>query len=76
MEGLPGVHVEVKNVERLNVWDAMAQSRRDAAAEAAGKIPIVAHTKNHCGWLVTMAAEDFFRLYREWLPERGEDLRC
>lgn len=76
VEGLPGVHVEVKNVERLNVWDAMAQSRRDAAAEAAGKMPIVAHTKNHCGWLVTMAAEDFFRLYREWLPERGEGLRC
>lgn len=28
--GLPGVHIECKRVERLNLEDAMAQSRTDA----------------------------------------------
>jgi len=60
--GLPGIHVEVKRVERLNIYDAIAQSKRDAR----GKIPIVAHRRNNCEWLITMRAEDWFKLYREW----------
>ena len=64
--GLPGIHVEIKNCERLNVRDAMAQSVADAEAEGAGNIPIVAHKKSRRPWLVTMRAEDFFALYREW----------
>lgn len=62
--GLPGIHVEVKFVERLNIRDAMAQSIRDAEPE--GTLPIVAHKKRYAPWLITMQAEDFFRLYREW----------
>ena len=64
--GLSGIHVEVKMVERLNVRDAMAQSIADAEAEGKGNIPIVAHKKSRRPWLVTLRAEDFFRLYREW----------
>lgn len=60
--GLPGVHIEVKRVERLNTEEAMIQSKADAQ----GKIPIVAHRKNNCEWLITMRAEDWFRLYRDW----------
>lgn len=62
--GLPGVHVEVKRVERLNLYDAIAQAVRDATAAGRGDIPIVASRKNDCGWLVTMRAEDFFTMYR------------
>lgn len=61
--GLPHIHVEVKRVERLNVYDAIAQAVRDAKD---GKLPIVAHRKNHHPWLITMRAEDWFRLYREF----------
>lgn len=61
--GLPGVHIEVKNVERLNIWDAMAQAIHDSMGAG---VPIVAHTKNRHGWLVTMRVEDWFRLYDEW----------
>lgn len=60
--GLPGIHNEVKRVERLNIYDAIAQAKADAN----GKIPIVAHRKNNCEWLVTMRAEDWFKLYREY----------
>ncbi len=64
--GLPGIHIEVKCVERLNLRDAMAQSTRDAESEGRGNLPIVAHKKNRMPWLVTMRAEDWFRIYREW----------
>ena len=65
--GLPGVHVEVKRVQRLNVDAAMLQSITDAD----GKVPIVAHRKNNCEWLITMTAEDWFKLYREWECHNG-----
>lgn len=64
--GLPHIYVEVKNVERLNIWDAMNQAVSDCTAAGNGDIPIVAHTKNRKGFLVTMQAADFFKLYREW----------
>jgi len=57
--GLPGIHIECKRVEHLNIHDAMAQSVRDADE---GIIPIVAHRKNRTEWLVTMRAEDFLRM--------------
>jgi hypothetical protein len=63
VEGLPGIHVEVKRVEALRLYDALDQSRRDARP---GEIPIVAHRKNNCRWVVIMDAEDWMNLYREW----------
>ena len=74
-EELDWIHFEVKAVERLNIEDAMDQARRDQArlgcnAAAAAKIPIVAHKRNHRRWLVTMEAEFFFELIREFTPQR------
>lgn len=60
--GLPGIHIECKHVERLNIYDAMAQSKRDARS---AEIPCVFHRKNRCEWLVTMTLDDWMRLYRE-----------
>ena len=67
--GLPFCHVEVKRVQRLNISDAMAQSIHDAKGD---DIPIVAHRKNNEPWYVTLLADDFFTLYREWEAGRGE----
>ena len=66
--GLPGIHQEVKRVERLDLTAAMDQAKRDAKH---GEIPIVAHRRNHERWMVTMDAEDWFRLYREWEAGNG-----
>ena len=63
--GLPGIHIEVKRVEHLNLDDALAQASRDAG-KTTGNIPAVFHRKNGTGWKVTMGANDWFRLYREW----------
>lgn len=59
--GVPGIHMEVKHVESLNIFNAMDQSIRDAKPD---EIPTVFHKKNNKPWLVTMKIEDFFRLYR------------
>lgn len=60
--GLPLVHIEVKRTQKLLLGEAMAQSRRDAK----DRIPIVAHRKNNEKWLITMDAEDWFSMYREF----------
>lgn len=61
--GLPGVHLEVKRVERLNLEDAMAQSKHDARE---GEIPVVIHRKNNCEWLCSLRLVDWIEMYREW----------
>jgi hypothetical protein len=44
---LPGLHFEVKAVERLNVNEAMAQ----AVGDARSKVPVVAHKRNRASGL-------------------------
>jgi Holliday junction resolvase len=61
--GLPKIHIECKRVERLNLYDAMAQAKHDAKD---GELPAVFHRKNHCKWLVTVELDDFIKMYREW----------
>lgn len=59
--GLPGIHIECKRVEALNVDKAMEQAKSDAKD---GEIPAVFHRKNRKGWKVTLSLEDFMCLYR------------
>lgn len=61
--GLPGIHIECKRVERLNLYDAIEQAKRE---KRPGELPAVFHRKNHCEWLVTISLDDFMTLYREW----------
>ena len=72
--GLPGIHIECKRVERLNLHDAMDQAVRDAGAlpEDGRPFPAVFHRRDHEEWLVTMRLEEWIHLYREW--ESGREL--
>lgn len=67
--GLPGVHLELKAVEHLSIYTAMAQSCRDARD---GEKPVVIHKKNYEDILVTMKFDDWFEMYREWESGHGE----
>lgn len=67
--GLPYIHIECKRVEKLNLYDAMSQAKRDARP---GEIPAVFHRKNDCEWLVTTSMEDFMDIYREYELFRTE----
>ena len=60
--GLPGIHIEVKYVEREAVRSWYSQAARDAGAGGRGDIPVVFHRKSRAPWLVTLGAEDFLRL--------------
>ena len=60
--GLPGIHVECKRVERLNVGGAMEQEIRDSDRMLDG-MPALFHRRNRKPWLVTMRLEDWLKLY-------------
>ena len=62
LTGLPGIHIEVKRVEKLNVMEAMEQSIRDSERMADG-VPALFHRRNRKPWLVTMQLEDWILLY-------------
>ena len=69
--GLPGIHIECKRVERLNLYDAIAQSKHDARD---GEVPAVFHRKDNCKWLVTMELEDWIDMYNDTtMPDRWEE---
>lgn len=59
--GLPGIHIECKRVEKLNIYDAMEQSVRDANKD---ETPAVFHRKNNKEWLVTLRMDDFMKMYK------------
>lgn len=66
VEGLPGIHIEVKRTEKFSLYEALEQAKRDATAKGEGDMPVVFHRKNDHEWVVVMAAGDFFTIYREW----------
>lgn len=66
--GLPGIHIECKRCEQVRLTDWMSQSKRDARS---GEVPTVWHRRSNEEWLITMRAEDFMEIYKEW--ESGHD---
>lgn len=65
--GLPGIHLEVKRVERLNINDALDQSVRDARD---GELPVVLHRMNRTEWKITMRFADWMEIYKAWEKDR------
>ena len=53
------LHFEVKRVEKLNIYNAMKQSKNDCGIH---KVPCVGHRKNSEEWLMTMTLFDFLNL--------------
>lgn len=62
--GLPGIHIEVKRQERLDLLDAVRQAETDAARFKDGR-PAVFHRRNRSPWLVTMTLDEWLVLYDE-----------
>ena len=76
--GLPGIHIECKRVEHLNIDKALQQSIEDCYADELRQgidlIPAVFHRSNDDRkkdstkgvWKVTLRLKDFMELYKEW----------
>ena len=69
VSGLPGIHIEVKRVEKLNVVEAMEQSIRDSERMRDG-MPALFHRGNRKPWLVTMRLSDWLKLYGTYTEEK------
>ena len=59
--GVPGMHIEVKFVEKERIREWYRQAERDASASPE-QVPVVVHRKSREPWLVTMSLDDFIRL--------------
>ncbi|MFC1453161.1 hypothetical protein ACFLSJ_07470 [Verrucomicrobiota bacterium] len=56
--GLPGLHIEVKRVEKLNLDTALEQAAREAGTN---EVPLVLHRRNRKRWKFTFYADDLLR---------------
>ena len=63
VEGVAGLHVECKHVEKLNLYSAYHQAVRDSTANGNGNIPVVIHKKNREETLVTLSLDNFIEIY-------------
>lgn len=60
--GIPGLSIECKAVEKLNVQKAYDQA---CAAARPTETPIVAHKRARREWLVTLDLRTFLELYKQ-----------
>lgn len=65
VEGLPGIHIEVKRVERLNLKKAYEQAVNDSKANGNNDFPVIFHRQSREPWMVTLSAEDFLKLIKK-----------
>ena len=64
LTGLPGVHIECKRRENLNLCAALDQAAEDATYFEDG-LPTIFHRHNREGWVVSMRLDDWMTLYRQ-----------
>lgn len=67
-----GIHIEAKDVEKLNIWNALEQSKRDAGES---EIPVVMFKRNRTQVYVALPFESFISMYKAWEKEQknGQD---
>lgn len=58
---IPGVHIEVKRTERLDLYGALAQAEGDAAD---GELPVVAFRRNGDRWRAILPLDALVELLR------------
>lgn len=68
--GLPHIHVECKRTEKLKLYDAVDQAKRDS--NGTGQLPVVFHRKNNCEWVTIMPLDAWMKIYAEY--ESGKRL--
>lgn len=64
LTGLPGIHVECKRHEKLNLCAALRQAAEDSQHFGDG-LPAVFHRRNREGWVVSMTLDDWMQLYEK-----------
>ena len=70
VEGVPGLWIECKHQEKMQLYPWMNQAVRDCTAKNTGDIPVVVHKQNRKETLVTLSLNDFFKLFSSY--RKGE----
>ena len=70
LTGLPGIHIEAKRREKLDLYGALRQSAADADKFSEG-VPVVMHRANRCPWVVSMTLDSFLALYEQTKPDKS-----
>lgn len=65
------LHIEAKNVEKLNIWNALQQSKKDAGDD---EIPIVVFKRNRSDTYVALPFDEFMELFTAWEREQKEKI--
>ena len=65
-EGLPGIMVEVKRKQSLNLHRTMDKSLEDCTED---QTPVILHRKDNCEWLLTVRLEDVPAMMWKFLRE-------
>ena len=82
LDGTPGIHIEAKRTEAINVKAALRQAEAAIAKAAEKAMPVVVTRQNRMATgesLVVMRAGDWAKLYAAWLaqekrsPQPGDD---
>lgn len=63
--GLNGIHIEAKFVEKLNLYDAVAQSIKDSGKD---EVPVVIHKKSRVDTLITLRLKDLIQFVDKMKP--------
>lgn len=61
IKNVPGLHIEAKRTERVNLYKAYEQATGDLGVSE--KIPVVFHRRNNGGWMAFLSLDDLMRLY-------------
>ena len=63
--GIPGLHIEVKLVEKESIRAWYRQAQRDAHASPENEMPVIVQRKSREPWLVTMSLDDFITIIKK-----------
>lgn len=61
--GVPGLHIECKRHEKLEITKWYQQAQEDAERMQDGR-PVVIHRRNRQQWMITLSLADFLELQR------------
>lgn len=68
VQGVPGLHIEVKRSERAQIWDWLAQAERDCPD---GLIPALHFRRSRGEWYVALPLEDFAKVFGLAFPRQN-----
>lgn len=64
---LTRLHIEAKDVEKLNIWNALEQSKRDAGED---EVAVVMFKRNRTKVYVAIEFDEFMDMYKAWETEQ------